>query len=156
MKSKKKPVLSFRQAVEATSDIENGYLPGLTALGVYSKRIVVSDTTKIQGSVDIDDCTIALYPNDSRWDYAFAYKDEVFFVEVHSAITSEVKTVLKKLQWLKDWLVTRAPEINKLKAKSRNPFVWVQSKNFQIPKSSPQYLMAVQKGLLPLKKLELN
>lgn len=156
MKSKKvKPVISFRLAVEATSDIEKGYLPGLTALGVYSKRVVVMDTTKLQGSVDIDACTISSYPQDNRWDYAFAYKDEVFFVEVHSAITSEVKTVLKKLQWLKDWLVAQAPEINKLKAKS-NPFVWVQSKNFQIPKTSPQYLMAVQKGLLPLKKLELN
>ena len=63
MKSKKKPEMSFRQAVEATSDIETGYLPGLTALGVHSKRVVVSDTTKIQGSVDINDCTIALYPN---------------------------------------------------------------------------------------------
>jgi hypothetical protein len=157
MKSKKaNPVMTFKQAVEATSDIETGYLPGLTALGVYSKRIVVTDTTKLQGSVDIDACTTAKYPNDNRWDYAFDYKDEVFFVEVHSAITSEVKTVLKKLQWLKDWLVTQAPEINKLKAKSRNPFVWVQSKNFQIPKTSPQFLMAVQKGLLPLKKLELN
>jgi hypothetical protein len=157
MKSKgTKSVLTFKEAVEATSDIETGYLPGLTALGNYSKRVVVTDTTKLQGSVDIDACTISKYPQDNRWDYAFAYKDEVFFVEVHSAITSEVKTVLKKLQWLKDWLVAQAPEINKLKAKSRNPFVWVQAKNFQIPKSAPQYLMAVQKGLLPLNKLELN
>lgn len=148
--------MSFRQAVEATSDIDTGYLPGLTAFGNFSKRVVVKDTTKLQGSVDIDACTNEKYPNDNRWDYAFAYKDEVFFVEVHSAITSEVKTVLKKLQWLKDWLVAQAPEINKLKAKRKNPFIWVQSKNFQIPKTSPQYLMAVQKGLLPLKKLELN
>jgi len=148
--------MTFRQAVVATPDIRTGYKSGLSALGTYSNCVSVSETTKLQGSIDIDASTTAKYPNDNRWDYAFAYKDEVFFVEVHSAITSEVKTVLKKLQWLKDWLVAQAPEINKLKAKSRNPFIWVQSKNFQIPKTSPQYLMAVQKGLLPLKKLELN
>jgi hypothetical protein len=157
MKIKKgKEVMTFKQAVEATPDIATGYKAGLTAFGAYSNRVGVSDTTKLQGSVDIDTCTTAKYPNDNRWDYAFAYKAEVFFVEVHSANTSEVRTMLRKLQWLKDWLHHEAPEINKLKAKSSNPFVWVQSKNFQIPKSSPQYFAAKSKGLLPVRKLELN
>ena len=79
-----------------------------------------------------------------------------FFIEVHSAITSEVKIVLKKFQWLKDWLINQAPEINHLKSKSRNPFVWIQTKNFQILKTSPQYLMAVQARILPIKELKLK
>ncbi|MBI4648141.1 MAG: hypothetical protein HY738_16535 [Bacteroidia bacterium] len=157
MKNKNaKHTISFRQAVEATPDIETGYKTGLTALGAYSNRVIVFDKTKLQGSVDIDRCTTTKYPDANRWDYAFAYKSEVFFVEVHSANTNEVKTVLKKLQWLKDWLHSQAPEINKLKAKSRNPFVWVQSKNFQIPKNTPQYFAAVNSGLIPIRKLELN
>ena len=148
--------MTFQQAVIVTQDIKTGYQSGLAALGVYSNKVSVADTTKLQGSVDIDACTTAKYPHANRWDYALAYKDEVFFIEVHSAITSEVKIVLKKFQWLKDWLINEAPEINHLKSKSRNPFVWVQTKNFQILKTSPQYFMAVQAGILPIKKLELK
>ena len=150
-----KTKMTFQQAVAATPDISNGYKAGLTALGAYSNRVDVSDTTKLQGSVDIDSCTTAKYPNANRWDYALAYKSEVFFVEVHSANTSEVRTMLRKLQWLKDWLNSQAPQVNNLKAKN-NPFIWIQSKNFQIPKTSPQYLAAKGKGILPLRKLQLN
>jgi hypothetical protein len=148
--------MTFKEAVEATSDVATCYKQGLSAFGAYSNRIEVLDTMKLQGSVDIDLCTMTKYPNDNRWDYAFAYKGEVFFVEVHSANTSEVKTMLRKLQWLKDWLNLEAPEINKLKAKSAVPFVWIQSKNFQIPKSSPQYFAAKSKGLIPLRRLKLS
>lgn len=148
--------MTFKQAVEATPDIATGYKVGLTAMGAYSNRVSVVVMAKLQGSVDIDSCTAAKYPNDNRWDYALSYKGEIFFVEVHSANTSEVRTVLRKLQWLKDWLNNEGPEINNLKAKNRNPFVWIQSKNFQIPKNAPQYLAAVKAGLLPIKKLELN
>ena len=158
MKKNKKASLSitFRNAVLATPDIATCYKPGLTALGAYSNRVCVADTTKLHGSVDIDSCTTAKYPQANRWDYTFAYKEEVFFLEVHSANSSEVKTVLKKFQWLKDWLHRDAPEISKLKAKSKNPVIWIQSKNFQIPKNTPQYLAAIQAGLLPKKKIELN
>ena len=154
-KKPKKKIIKFKLAVEATPDVSTGYRAGLTALGAYSNRIEVSDTTKLQGSLDIDLCTTAKYPNENRWDYAFAYNEQVFFVEVHSANTSEVKTMLKKLQWLKDWLHLKAPEINKLKAKS-DAFIWIQSKDFQIPKGMPQYRLAKTNGILPLRKLELN
>lgn len=50
-------VLSFRQAVLATQDISTGYQSGLAALGTYSNSVSVADTTKLQGSVDIDACT---------------------------------------------------------------------------------------------------
>jgi len=143
-----KSVVFFKRAVEETPDISKGYKMGLLALGQYSNKVKVGDTTKIQGSVDIDFCTTAKYPQLNRWDYVFSYKSEVFFVEVHSAYTSEVKSVLKKLQWLKDWLHSEAPKINKLKAKQS--FFWVQSKNFQIPKNSPQYFAAIKAGLKPI------
>jgi hypothetical protein len=96
-----KPKLrAFKDAVAATPDIETGCRAGLQALGEHSKRIVVSDTEKLYGSVDIDTCTQTKYPNSARWDYAIAYNDEVFFVEVHSAHTKEVAEVVKKLEWL--------------------------------------------------------
>ena len=157
MKNKKvTPAMTFKQAVEATPDVATGFRTGLTALGTHSSKISVSDTHQLQGSLDIDTCTTAKYPNSNRWDYAFAYKGETFFIEVHSANPSEVRTVLRKLQWLKDWLHQEAPEINKLKAKSQPPFYWIQSKGFAIPKTSPQYRAAEGAGLKPIAKLNLN
>lgn len=156
MKKKKgMPQLSFKAVVETTEDIADGYRKDLTALGQYSSKVEVSTPRLLQGSVDIDACTIAKYPNANRWDYAFAYNSEVFFIEVHPANSGEVRIVLKKLQWLKDWLHTKAPEINRLKAKKTFPFYWIQSKNFSIPKTSPQYRAAEGAGLRPISKLKL-
>jgi hypothetical protein len=157
MKNRKAaPVMTFKQAVESTPDVATGFRVGLTALGSYSSKVVVSETTHLQGSVDIDTFTTAKYPNSNRWDYAFAYKGEAFFVEVHSANSGQVRTVLRKLQWLKDWLHHNAPEINKMRAKKRVPFYWIQSKGFAIPKTSPQYRAAEGAGLKPISTLTLN
>jgi hypothetical protein len=146
---------TFEKAIKMTPDVATGFQSGLMALGQYRSKISVHDTRLIGGSVDIDFCTTQKYPNDNRWDYAFAYNKEVFFIEVHSANTAEVKTVLRKFQWLKDWLNQQAPEIDKLKAKSQQPFYWIQSKNFKIPTNTPQYRSVISAGLKPISKLEL-
>lgn len=125
-------------------------------MGNYKTRVEVPATSLLQGSVDIDAATTALYPQANRWDYAFAYNSEVYFIEVHSAHTSEVRTVIRKFEWLKSWLHHHAPEINKLKATKTHPFYWIQSKNFQIPKNSPQYLVATQANLKPISRLVLK
>lgn len=143
----------FQKAVEATTDVRNCYQAGLLALGIHTSKISVASPSFIEGSVDIDRCTTTKYPNSNRWDYMFAYNGKAYFVEVHSANTSEVKTVLNKLKWLKEWLSQNATEINKLKAK--NPFYWIQSKGFAIPKTSPQYRAASKAGLKPIAKLNL-
>ena len=145
---------SFQKAVEATPDIVNGYMAGLAALGTHTSKIIVASTSLIEGSVDIDRCTTTIYPNANRWDYVFAYSGKAYFIEVHPAKTSEVKTVLNKLQWLKDWLNQRATPIDALKAK--NPFYWIQSKGFAIPKTSPQYRAASHAGLKPIAQLKLS
>jgi hypothetical protein len=150
-----KVVKSFKAAVEATPDVANCYQPGLRALGVHSSKITVASPALLNGSIDIDSCTVHLYPTENRWDYAFAYKGEVFFMEVHSAKSSEVRVMLKKLQWLKDWLQLKAPEINKIKSKSNEPFYWVQSKGANIPKGSPQYRAAINAGIKPVAKIVL-
>lgn len=142
----------IESAIAATPDIAGAYMPGLRALGAYSKKIILTDAC--EGSVDIDAAVAKKYPAANRWDYAIGYKSKIHFVEVHSANTSEVSVVLKKLQWLKDWLNEHAPEMNRHKG---NPsFTWVQSGNFKILKSSPQYRLAEQKKFLPVKTLYLN
>lgn len=148
--------MTFKQAVEATPDIKKCYQAGLRAFGSDSKKIHLGDTTKCEGSVDIDGCTTTNYPQSNRWDYCFSYKSEVFFVEVHTANTAEVSTVLRKLQWLRDWLNHEAPELAKLRAQSRNPYYWIQSSKFNIPKTSKQYRQVVQEGIKPISTLVLG
>ena len=148
-----KQTLTFEQAVEATPDVANGYQIGLSALGQYSNRINAANTLLLNGSVDIDTCTTRKYPNENRWDYALAYSQKVYFVEVHSANTSQVSTVMRKLQWLKDWLNSCAPEINKLKA--QQPYYWIMSNNNQILRGSSQARQISQAGLKPISCLNL-
>lgn len=142
--------LTFKEAVEATPDVSSGYQEGLNGFGKYANKIIVPNPDKIDGSLDIDATTEKLYPDDNRWDYAFSYDGEVFYIEVHSAITSEVSKVTKKLQWLKTWLITKAPEINKLTTKTKHPYYWVQSSKCDIPKHMPQYKSIVQNKILPM------
>ena len=87
-KIKKAKANVFKIAVEKTSDIANCYQTGLQGLGKYSQKIELSETNQCLGSVDIDLCTKAKYPESNRWDYALCYKKEVFFVEVHGAKTA--------------------------------------------------------------------
>lgn len=160
MSSKKKAAAkkTFKQAVEATPDVKNAFAIGLTGLGAHRTKVELADTRRCEGSLDIDTTVTAKYPNDPRWDYAFSYKGEVFFVEVHSANTGEVSALLRKLEWLKGWLHHKAPEINKLKATSKTPFYWIQSKGYHILKKSKQERKIAQGGLdlKPISKLSLK
>jgi len=155
MKNRKRNgAISFEDAVKKTPDIQNCYQRGLRALGQHSARIQLSHPSQCNGSVDIDSCVRANYPQENRWDYAFAYESEVFFVEVHSANTSEVRTVLRKLQWLKDWLNLHAPLINRMQAKGI-PYYWISSNGYHILKSSSQHREIIGSGLKPISAVKL-
>lgn len=95
------------------------------------------------------------YPEEARWDYVIGYGQHAYFVEVHSAETSEVKMVLAKLGWLRNWLKTQAPELAKMKS-SVNTFVWIPSGRVNILPSSPQAMRLNQSGLklMPVLKLK--
>lgn len=147
--------LNFEEAVLVTPDIVNAYKIGLQALQrEHRKKIVVSDLGKLGGSVDIDAATTVKYPNASRWDYVLDYDGQLYFVEIHSANSGEISTVLRKLQWLKDWLNEHAPELNAKKA-TLKPYHWLQSSNFNIPKGSSYYRQIAQAGLMPKAQLVL-
>ena len=149
-KEKRQRKLTFKEAVEATSDVATGYREGIEAFGEYKSKVKVPEPDKIDGSLDIDATTVNIYPDDNRWDYVLCYDSEVFYIEVHSAITSEVSRMIKKLQWLKKWLATKAPEINRLTTKTKQPYYWVQSSKCDIPKHMPQYKTVVQNKILPM------
>ena len=151
---KTKKIKSFKQAVKATPDVQNCYSPGKQAITTNERaKVELTDPRKCGGSLFIDQCLINQnkYPNDNRLDYAIDYSGKVYFAEVHTASTGEVGTVLRKLQWLKDWLVQKAPEINILRADA--PFYWIQSNGYHIAPNSPQERLVRQNGLRPVPKL---
>lgn len=150
MNTKQQKISTFERAVKATPDVSDSYQKGLDAFGVYKVKIKVPDSKKIDGSLDIDAATVQSYPHDNRWDYALCYDGEVFYIEVHSAITSEVSKMIQKLQWLKKWLFEKAPAINKLTTKTKSPYYWIQSSNNSIPKHTPQYRRVVQNKIRPM------
>ena len=88
----------------------------------------LKDKRKVDGSLNIDKETKLLYPNDPRWDYAVGYDGKVFFVEVHPANTSNISEMAKKKEWLKKWLISKAPLLNALP--SGHPrFLWVATES---------------------------
>jgi hypothetical protein len=154
-KPKKKK--TFKEAVQNTPDVRLCFKEGKQAiLSKERAKVEVADLKKCGGSLFIDDCLLKQkkYLNANRWDYAIDYSGEVYFFEVHSANSAEVSTVIKKLEWLKEWLRTNAPEINVLKAKV--PFYWVQSNGYHLPKNSRYEKAANQAGIKPISKLMLK
>lgn len=137
----------FRLAVESTSQISDGYLTGLRALGNNSTKITVDNSRLLNGSVDIDSCVKYIYPEDNRWDYAIGYDNAAYFIEIHPAETSAVSTMIAKVAWLKQWLKTEAPLLDKIKS-SQNTFQWVPSGRNAIAKNSREAFRLSKSGIV--------
>jgi hypothetical protein len=135
------PATVFEAAVRVTSPCLALKL-GLKAIkkGEGHGQIVADDPKRVLGSAAIDDDCRAFDPHGNRWDYVIGYdrasKAFAYFVEVHSAETSEVSKVEKKLRWLQDFLLRKAQA--KLRALDCE-YHWVASGRINIPKHVPQY-----------------
>ena len=105
----------FRKAVAACSDLT--LREGLQAVSSANReRIRPKDTRSVTGSVDIDEDLRDRFPTENRWDYAVGYRasdtvEKVFFIEVHSAETSEIFCVINKARKLKEWAEANAPDL---------------------------------------------
>lgn len=142
----------LEKAIEQTPDVKGHFCKGLGALNSAAKtKISVPDTTKLTGSLDIDKATKDKYPEDNRWDYAVEYDNETFFIEVHPGSTGEVTKVIAKLNWLKNWLKEKAPEIRILKPADKRAFYWLYTNNFSILPNSKYALMLSSNGIKPTK-----
>lgn len=105
--------MNFRQAVLVSPPvIGNAFRPGKQALNSHSTKVVCADERRITGSIDLDtalqqDQEHAQAP---RWDYGLGYRppngsrEFAIWAEVHSAFTGEVRAVVRKLGWLKDYV----------------------------------------------------
>jgi len=140
-KCKPTPHKVFELAIEKADHLQ--LKNGLAAVkrGEGKGRILAKDSKQVLGSAEIDgDCRRAA-PNANRWDYVIGYnrsgKVVAYFVEVHSALTSEVSTIERKLDWLLDEFLRRKNS-DKLAALSREMH-WVASGNVKIPRHTRQY-----------------
>lgn len=141
---------TFREAVEDTPRLENAWRAGLQALRAEDKpHIDAEDTRKLTGSVDIDAAYQAADPQGNRWDFAIGYqhanRDEevVYWLELHTGSDSEIKVVIKKAQWLLQWL--RGPG-RKLDEFERD-ILWVSSGSTKLTPSAPQKKQMAMAGL---------
>jgi hypothetical protein len=87
--------------------------PGLQALGANSTRVQVLPPARATNSVNLDASLTAAKAPGAKWDYgigiARGQRREVAWVEVHTATSSEVSSVLNKLAALRAWLRSHAP-----------------------------------------------
>lgn len=143
----------FKEVVESTPEINSGYCKGLQALKGYATKVSVDDTRKLDGSVDIDACTLNLYPEEARWDYVIGYDERAYFLEVHPANTSNVKEMILKAKWLKQWLQQKAPALKAISA--NRSFYWIPSGRYAIQPNSPQYRKLAQSKILLVPRLSL-
>ena len=78
----------------------------------YRNQINGRDNVSLVGSIDLDGHFKKLEPHANRWDYVVGFngsKHFVIWIEPHPASgMSEVKTVLRKVSWLKGKLATEA------------------------------------------------
>lgn len=138
---------AFQQAVESTQEICEGYRAGLQALKEGDRQLIATEDTRLlEGSVDIDTCTLKKRYDEARWDYAIGYGGQAYFVEIHPADTSNVSEMIKKADWLKDWLKKQAPALKALSP--NNTFYWVPSGRCKILPKSPQYKRLAQSNVL--------
>ncbi len=130
----------FRAAIDATGHLE--WKPGLHAIkrSEGAGQVAGQDSDSLLGGACIDDDCKPAYPNDSRWDYVIGYGRRggpvAYFIEVHSAETSDVSTVEKKLTWLLGYVQADAQQEL---AKLPREIHWVASGRINIPKHVPQY-----------------
>ena len=127
---------AFTDAVKNTPEISLGIRTGLQALKNDAGRVEATDNRKLNGSVDIDATTRDLYPEASRWDYVIGYEGKAYFLEVHSEITSDIVDMLKKADWLRQWLSTKASALKAISGS--NCFYWVSPGACHIVSPSPQ------------------
>ena len=135
--------MKFQNAVSNSRGVEKACQPGLQALLERDRdRLSCDDTRKISGSLNLDAALATIYPEQPRWDYGIGIKktktaDRAIWMEVHPATAGEVKSMIAKLRWLKNWLQNYAPDLMGLT--DRNiPYVWIASGSVSFQRNSSQ------------------
>lgn len=139
-KGRKSAKEAFREAITTSAPLR--LRDGLQAIKKSEGKgqIGAEDTSKVLGSVAIDDDCREAHSRASRWDYVAGYDRNgraiAYFIEVHPAETTDVAVVEKKFDWLLEFLAAEGRE--RLRALPAE-FHWVASGRVNIPQHMPQY-----------------
>lgn len=151
---------SFKAAVAATPALAGAHHPGVQALLPADKKRLAG-AERATGSLALDDVLKAAFPNANRWDYGIglpaAKGEQVLWLEVHHAASGETDRVIRKLQWLKEWLRNEAPALDRMPAK----FIWQLSNSESNPNDrrkrqqlAERYGLRRHHGVLDLAQLD--
>lgn len=151
---------SFKATVQATPSISGAYRAGIQALLPADKRRLTA-AELATGSVALDEALKDRFPSTPRWDYGIGLPqgsaEQVLWLEVHHSASGETERVLRKLQALKAWLRSEAPELNRMPAK----FIWLLSNVERNPndqrrrrKAAEQHGLRHCQGMLNLATLD--
>jgi hypothetical protein len=138
--------MSFKQKVENNSHISACYQSGLQAMGGYSNKVKAQDTSRLNGSVFLEECLQDANPGESLWDYMVSYGSSVYFIEVHPASSGNVNEMIKKLRWLQRWLKNKATEFLEMKSNNK-PYRWISTDGVHITRGSSQARKLASSGL---------
>jgi hypothetical protein len=132
--------MTFKTAVMACSEFKAAYRGGLQALRERDRnRIKSSEPRRLAGSVDVEAALHPVARNTPLWGYGIGINggetEEAVWVEVHSATSGEVKTVIAKVKWLKNWLGANGPNLLRM-TRPDEGFVWVASGTVSLPHRS--------------------
>jgi hypothetical protein len=138
--------------------VNQGFCVGKQALKREHRELITCvDDARITGSLDLDSALAAMpqYAQSNRWDYGVGHRlanghECAIWVEVHSASTGEVGTVLRKLSWLKGYLVQECQTLWGMtirQDRKTKAFVWLASGSVHINRNSPQARRLAQAGL---------
>lgn len=158
--------MTFEDAVKAApAPVCNAYQPGKQALkGNHSQQVTCKDPRRFTGSIDLETSLRANSAQTNLWDYGLGFRERdgrevAVWVEVHTASTTEVSTVLEKLAWLKNWLCQEALALYALtQGRPQGHYFWLSTEaGVHITPNSPQARRLRQAGLdLPRRLLELR
>ena len=143
--------MTFKEAITQTPNLETAWQPGLQALRAEDKSHVKAENTRrLSGSADVDTALLLREPQANRWDFAIGYRhknrnDEfIYWVETHTGSDNQINVVLKKLEWLKNWLRGDGRHLDRFD----RDIAWVSSGHTLFTKGSAQVKALAQKGLI--------
>jgi hypothetical protein len=139
--------MTIRKAIEQNPAVRHAYCRGMGALRETDRmHVTVRHPRRLTGSIDLDTALKTAYPDSPRWDYGIGYSDKqetIFWLEIHPASSTHVDEVLRKYEWLKNWLQTQAAQLDSFPRK----FVWIASGKVSLQLGSPQRKKLASRGI---------
>ncbi len=143
--------MTFQEAVQQTPHLAAAWRAGLQALRAEDRpHIQTEHPRRLRGSADVDAALRGSEPNANRWDFAIGnqhtnHADEfIYWVEIHTGSDNQISVVLRKLEWLKNWLRQDGHRLDRF----NRDFIWVSSGHTLFTQGSAQVRTLAQKGLI--------